>query len=100
MRRRGQPLIMGGFGHPHEEPRLRQRRMSSGWAAVLLCACASATAAERQSREDAWWTGPMLAASAASLPQGHFLLEPYLFDVISYRAHRRQRIAPRRVGRS
>ena len=83
MRRRGQPLIMGGFGYPHEEPRLRQRRMSSGWAAVLLCACASATAAERQSREDAWWTGPMLAASAASLPQGHFLLEPYLFDVIT-----------------
>src|SRR6202162_701530 len=33
--------------------------------------------------EDAWWTGPMLAPSAATLPRGHFLIEPYLFDVIA-----------------
>jgi len=52
-------------------------------AAALLAAHGGAAAAEAQSREDAWWTGPMLAASAASLPQGHVLLEPYLFDVIS-----------------
>jgi hypothetical protein len=37
----------------------------------------------RQSREDAWWTGPILAAGAGTLPKGHFLVEPYLFDVIS-----------------
>jgi hypothetical protein len=37
----------------------------------------------RQSRDDAWWTGPLLAASAGSLPQGHFLIEPYLFDVVT-----------------
>jgi hypothetical protein len=36
----------------------------------------------RQSRDDAWWTGPLLAASASTLPQGHFLVEPYLFDTI------------------
>ena len=35
-----------------------------------------------QSLDDAWWTGPMLAPSAATLPRGHFLIEPYLFDVI------------------
>lgn len=35
----------------------------------------------RQSRDDAWWTGPMLAPSAATLPRGHFLIEPYLYDV-------------------
>lgn len=35
----------------------------------------------RQSLDDAWWTGPMLAPSAATLPQGHFLIEPYLYDV-------------------
>jgi hypothetical protein len=35
----------------------------------------------RQSLEDAWWTGPMLAPSAATLPRGHFLIEPYLYDV-------------------
>ena len=37
----------------------------------------------RQSLDDAWWTGPMLAPSAATLPRGHFLIEPYLYDVIS-----------------
>ena len=35
----------------------------------------------RQSLNDAWWTGPMLAPSAATLPRGHFLLEPYFYDV-------------------
>ncbi|MFC5437799.1 transporter [Rhodanobacter umsongensis] len=37
----------------------------------------------RQSLDDAWWTGPMLANSAATLPRGHFLIEPYLYDVSS-----------------
>ncbi len=37
----------------------------------------------RQSLEDAWWTGPMLAPSAATLPRGHLLIEPYLYDVIA-----------------
>src|SRR5690348_4368615 len=37
----------------------------------------------RQSLEDAWWTGPMLAPSAATLPRGHFLIEPYLYDITS-----------------
>jgi hypothetical protein len=37
---------------------------------------------DRQSLDDAWWTGPMLAPSAATLPRGHFLIEPYLYDVI------------------
>jgi hypothetical protein len=51
-----------------------------------LVACtlvAGSAAAEDQSREDAWWTGPLLAANAATLPAGHVLFEPYLFDVIS-----------------
>ena len=39
--------------------------------------------AQEQSRQDAWWTGPMLAPNAASLPQGHALIEPYLFDIIT-----------------
>jgi hypothetical protein len=37
----------------------------------------------RQALDDAWWTGPMLAPSAATLPRGHFLIEPYLYDVIA-----------------
>src|SRR6202034_462327 len=37
----------------------------------------------RQLLDDAWWTGPMLAPSAATLPRGHFLIEPYLYDVVA-----------------
>ena len=48
-----------------------------------LLAGSAGAAAEEQSREDAWWTGPLLAANAATLPAGHLLFEPYLFDVIS-----------------
>jgi hypothetical protein len=39
------------------------------------------SAISRQSLGDAWWTGPMLAPSANTLPKGHFLIEPYLYDV-------------------
>lgn len=44
-------------------------------------AAAPASTVVRQSLDDAWWTGPMLAPSAATLPRGHFLVEPYLYDV-------------------
>ena len=44
---------------------------------------ASPCSVVRQSVDDAWWTGPMLAPSAATLPRGHFLIEPYLYDVIA-----------------
>ena len=37
--------------------------------------------------DDAWWTGPLLANSPATLPPGHFLIEPYLYDVISAHSH-------------
>jgi hypothetical protein len=45
---------------------------------------APTSALSRQSLDDAWWTGPILAASANTLPQGHFLVEPYVYDVIAY----------------
>jgi hypothetical protein len=41
-----------------------------------------ANANSNQPRDDAWWTGPLLAASPGSLTPGHFLIEPYLFDAI------------------
>lgn len=52
-------------------------------AVLALAAAAPAAAVDLQSREDAWWTGPMLAASGATLPQGHALIEPYLFNVVT-----------------
>jgi hypothetical protein len=48
-----------------------------------MLAAMPAGAVELQSRDDAWWTGPMLAPSGAVLPQGHMLIEPYVFDVIT-----------------
>ena len=41
------------------------------------------SAITREARGDAWWTGPMLANSAATLPHGHLLAEPYVYDVRS-----------------
>ncbi|MGH9467919.1 MAG: hypothetical protein ACRD1Y_11250 [Terriglobales bacterium] len=42
---------------------------------------APAAARVREPLAGAWWTGPLLAPSAATLPRGHFLVEPYLYDV-------------------
>jgi hypothetical protein len=43
----------------------------------------SGAGAYRQSRDDAWWTGPILASGASTLPRGHALIEPYVFNVMS-----------------
>ena len=51
-------------------------------AIALLLGVSVANAASTQSRDDAWWTGPLLAASPGSLTPGHFLIEPYVFDAI------------------
>jgi hypothetical protein len=52
-------------------------------AALALAAHGALAEDFRQGLADAWWTGPLLAPSAATLPKGHALIEPYLFDVIS-----------------
>ncbi|HXS08017.1 MAG TPA: hypothetical protein VN723_14595 [Rhizomicrobium sp.] len=67
--------------------------MTKGWiAAALLWSAAVMTGmgasgaradGARQSLDDAWWTGPLLANSAHTLPQGHALIESYVYDVIS-----------------
>ncbi len=57
-----------------------------GIALPLQTAYPQSAPAPRQSLDDAWWTGPMLANSAATLPRGHVLVEPYLYDVHSAHA--------------
>jgi hypothetical protein len=52
--------------------------------ALLPSVLVEAEEVSRQSMDNAWWTGPLLAASASTLPRGHFLVEPYLYDVIAY----------------
>lgn len=41
----------------------------------------------RQALSDAWWTGPLLAPNASTLPHGHIAVEPYFYDVIQYGAY-------------
>ena len=66
---------------------MTSRRIFSTILAGLLAMAASGTAfgqsATPQSLDDAWWTGPMLANSAHTMPQGHMLIESYLYDAIS-----------------
>jgi len=63
-------------------------------AALLACGMSAAAKAEAPLAErlgaamqSARWTGPMLASTAETLPQGHFYTEPYFFDVISNGDH-------------
>ncbi len=65
------------------------------WLALVLCLAQVARAQEdtpspattRESLTDAWWTGPMLAPSAGTLPPGHFLIEPYLYVITAPHAN-------------
>lgn len=43
----------------------------------------TSSCATRHPMTDAWFTGPMLANTAATAPRGHYLIEPYLYDVIT-----------------
>ena len=70
--------------------RTRRSLLAAALQLIAVTACDVAAASKgavsdfetRQSPEDAWWTGPILASSAASVPRGHFLIEPYLYDSI------------------
>lgn len=64
-----------------------------GYAGLVLATAGTATAQDVDSGSlapardaapaEAWWTGPISASSAETLPRGHVLFEPYLFDVRS-----------------
>ena len=58
-----------------------------GLAAAQTTAQPAPSSIQRQSFGDAWWTGPLLANSANTLPRGHFLVEPYVYDVIGSNTH-------------
>jgi hypothetical protein len=71
------------------------RRVRAGVLRAALCAFgigASAIAGAtsetgvvpKESLDQAWWTGPLLAPNAATLPHGHWLVEPYVYDLMPY----------------
>ena len=53
--------------------------------AIARSVPATPPVAVNQSMDEAWWTGPMLANSAETLPPGHILIEPYVYDVTAPR---------------
>jgi hypothetical protein len=64
----------------------------AGVAAVIAWSTpVAARAADDSAEAERWqaamdsarWTGPLLASTAETLPQGHFYTEPYFFDSIS-----------------
>jgi hypothetical protein len=71
--------------------RLSIQAVMTGALAVAFATAQQTSATQpgvgRQSMQDAWWTGPLLANSANTLPQGHFLVEPYFYDVIGSHTH-------------
>jgi len=71
-----------------DESGQQEEKHESGAAAVSVASCSAQQTSpppstDRQQLGDAWWTGPMLANNASTLPRGHFLFEPYLYDEIS-----------------
>ncbi len=52
-------------------------------SALALGVLAASPCAGQESLGDAWWTGFLQAAGAATLPAGHMLFEPYVYDVIA-----------------
>jgi hypothetical protein len=53
-------------------------------ANALAGATSESAATPQQTMDDAWWTGPLLAPNASTLPQGHWLIEPYVYDAMTY----------------
>ncbi|HJP68490.1 MAG TPA: hypothetical protein VJ846_06275 [Sphingomicrobium sp.] len=62
-------------------------------AAIFACSVSVAANADgdaerwRAAMNSARWTGPLLASTAETLPQGHFYTEPYFFDAIAGGRH-------------
>ena len=63
---------------------LRVALCALGIGASATAAASSASGSAMQSLDDAWWTGPLLAPNAATMPQGHWLIEPYVYDLMPY----------------
>lgn len=60
------------------------RRAALTAAALFALAPTARAVVPRQGLDEAWWTGPLLASGASTLPKGHILFEPYLYDAKPY----------------
>jgi len=62
----------------------RAALIAAALSALAVPALANPEAPQRQGLDEAWWTGPLLASGASTLPKGHILFEPYLYDAKPY----------------
>lgn len=53
-------------------------------ASAVAAATSESGASPQETLDEAWWTGPLLAPNAATLPQGYWLVEPYVYDLMTY----------------
>jgi hypothetical protein len=53
-------------------------------ASAVAGATSASSVVPPETLDQAWWTGPLLAPNAATLPQGHWLIEPYVYDLMAY----------------
>lgn len=58
-----------------------------GWWIAVPATADEGAERWRAAFQSARWTGPLLASTAETLPQGHFYTEPYFFDTISGGQH-------------
>lgn len=66
-------------------PMFRAAVCALGLGASAVAGATSASGVSpREALDEAWWTGPLLGPNAATLPHGHWLLEPYLYDLMPY----------------
>jgi len=64
--------------------RMRTAGLGLMLTTLLASPAAAADTPPRQTMSDAWWTGPLLATGASTLPKGRALIEPYLYDAKPY----------------
>ena len=79
-----------GRASPQDGKRARcHAHILAGAVAVLVAGLTSVSAraadatdppSTAQPLDDPWWTGSLLASGAATLPRGHALVEPYVYD--------------------
>ena len=53
-------------------------------ASAIAGATSESGISPQETLDEAWWTGPIMAPNASTLPQGHWLIEPYFYDVMTY----------------
>ena len=58
--------------------------LSTAMAGLARPAVAAEGVPYRQALDEAWWTGPLLASGASTLPEGRALIEPYLYNAKPY----------------